>query len=267
MDDILRTIMESLIENKLSEINSLHPNLKFLLEVEQNDKLPFLDICIERHENMPPFTWYCKSADTGLILNFHAMAPKSYKRSVIQGFVYRIYRACSSWKKIHEGLIKAKDILERNQYPPNFYELIISASTENIVKPSIEKVNNADVNNKNLPAKVNLIIQYIGLPTDNFIKQLKCSNTSIQPVATLQKQTTFLPSLKPNLKEELRSSVVYKMTFPGCHACYVGQTSQHMPTCFKEHSNHKNKPVRKHFDLCIGAKLQTSDVRILASLN
>ena len=36
MDDILRTIKESLTENKLSEINSLHPNLKFTLEVEQN---------------------------------------------------------------------------------------------------------------------------------------------------------------------------------------------------------------------------------------
>ena len=141
MDAILRTIKESLIENKLSEINSLHPNLKFTLEVEQNGKLPFLDICIEHHESTLSSTWYCKPTDTELILNFHAMAPKRYKRSVIQAFVYRIYRACSSRKKFHESLIKAKDILERNQYPPNFYEPIISATAEKIVKPYIEKVN------------------------------------------------------------------------------------------------------------------------------
>ena len=104
MDDILRTIKESLIENKLSENNLLHPNLKFTLEVEQNGKLPFLDICIEHHESSLPSTWYCKPIDTGLILNFHSMAAKcskkQHKRSVIKGFVYRIYRACSSWKKI-----------------------------------------------------------------------------------------------------------------------------------------------------------------------
>ena len=76
IDDTLRTIKESLIENKLSEINSLHPNLKFTLEVEQNCKLPFLDICIEHHENTLSFTWYCKSTDTGLILNFHAIATR-----------------------------------------------------------------------------------------------------------------------------------------------------------------------------------------------
>ena len=90
MDDILRTIKENLIENKLSEINSLHPNLKFTLQIEQNGKLPFLDIYIEHDENALSSTWYCKPTDTGLILNFNAMAPKRYKRSVIQGCVYGI---------------------------------------------------------------------------------------------------------------------------------------------------------------------------------
>ena len=91
-----------------------------------------------------------------------------------------------------------------------------------------EKVNNDDANSKNLPAKVNLTIQCRGLPTDNFIKQLKRSKAPIQPIVTLRKQKTFLPFLKPNVKEELRSSVVYNITCPGCHTCYVGQTSQHM---------------------------------------
>ena len=163
MDDILRTIKESLIENKLSEINSLHPNLKFTLEVEQNGKLPFLDIYIEHYESSPPSTWYCKPIDTGLILNFHSMAAKCskkhHKHSVIKGFFYRIYRACSSWKKFHESLIKAEDILEWNQYPPNFFKPIISATIEKIVKSCTDKDNNNDADNENSPAKVNLIIQ------------------------------------------------------------------------------------------------------------
>ena len=143
-------------------------------------------MCIEHHESTLSSSWYCKPADTGLSLNFHAMAPRHYKRSVIQGFVYRIYRACRPWKKFHESLIKGKNILEQNQYPPNFYEPIISAITEKIVKPCIEKVNNDDANNENLPAKVNLIIKYRDLPTDNLIKQLKRSIAPIEPVVTLR---------------------------------------------------------------------------------
>ena len=135
MDNILTTIKESLIDSKLSEINSLQSKLKFTLEVEQNGNLPFLDICVEHHEGTLCSTRYCKPTDTGLILKFHAMAPKSYKNSVIQGFVYRIYRVCSLWKKLYESLIKAEAILEQNQYPPNFYEPIISATVEKTVKP------------------------------------------------------------------------------------------------------------------------------------
>ena len=74
-------------------------------------------------------TWYNKPTDTGLIINFHALAPKKYKWSVVSGFVYRIHRACSNWEHFHTSLEKAKRILERNQYPPDFYEPII----ENIV--------------------------------------------------------------------------------------------------------------------------------------
>ena len=81
-----------------------------------------------------------------------------------------------------------------------FYETIISATLEKIVKPCNEKVNNDDASNENSPTKVNLITQYRDLPTDNFIKQLKCSEAAIQPVVTLRKQKTFLPSLKPNVK-------------------------------------------------------------------
>ena len=46
MDDIRRTIKQQFIQIKFKEINALHPNLKFTLEVEAEGKIPFLDLCI-----------------------------------------------------------------------------------------------------------------------------------------------------------------------------------------------------------------------------
>ena len=69
MDDIVRKIKVDLIENKLVEINSLHPKLKFTLEVERNKKLSFLDMCIEQN-------------------NINLFIPKRYKRSFAQGFIF-----------------------------------------------------------------------------------------------------------------------------------------------------------------------------------
>ena len=79
-------------------------------------------------------TWYANPTDTGLIMNFHALAPKRYKRSVVSGFVHRIYRACSDWNAFHESLERAKKILQKNQYPEAFYEPIISETLTKIIQ-------------------------------------------------------------------------------------------------------------------------------------
>ena len=87
MDVIITTTKTTEVNNKLSEINQLHDNLKFTTETETEGRLPFLDLCIVHSENELFTTWYSKPTDTGLIMNFHAVAPRRYKRAVVQGFL------------------------------------------------------------------------------------------------------------------------------------------------------------------------------------
>ena len=75
VDDILRDIKTSEIEGKLQEINSYHPKLKFTIEREIQNSMPFLDMKIIRSENRLTSTWYSKSTDTGLTTKYHALAP------------------------------------------------------------------------------------------------------------------------------------------------------------------------------------------------
>ena len=133
MDDILTVIRRNELAEKLARINQIHGNLKFTSESESEGRLPFLDLCIVHRDNELYTTWYTKPTDTGLIMNFHAVAPRRYKRAVVQGFVHRIFRACSSWEAFHESLTRAKQVLERNQYPPEFYDTIISQTIEKIL--------------------------------------------------------------------------------------------------------------------------------------
>ena len=125
MDGILREIKRSQIEAKLAEINNSHPNLAFTIEREVDGSLPFLDMQIIHNDSFILSTWYSKPTDTGLILNYHFLALRRYNKSVVSGFVHRIFRACSTWKHFHNSMQRAKVMLERNQYPPNFYEPII----------------------------------------------------------------------------------------------------------------------------------------------
>ena len=117
MDDILGIIKQQFIQTKVKEINALHVNLKFTIEVEAEGKIPFLDLRINNVNNKLSSTWFCKPTSTGLIMKYHALAPKCYKRSVVKGFVHKVYRACSSWENFHDSMEKVKMILQRNQYP------------------------------------------------------------------------------------------------------------------------------------------------------
>ena len=96
MDDIFRDIVKSQSDQKLDEINALHDSLIFTREREKNGSLSMLDMSINNKQGQLSSTWYYKPSDTGLILNYHALAPKRYKRAIVAGFVHIIYRAYST---------------------------------------------------------------------------------------------------------------------------------------------------------------------------
>ena len=76
MDDILREITRSWVEQKLEEINNIHKNLEFTLKTEVDHNLSFLDMqLIHDHETGKlSSTWYFKPTDSGLIMNNHALS-------------------------------------------------------------------------------------------------------------------------------------------------------------------------------------------------
>ena len=256
MDDIFRNIKKNKIESKLKEINSYHPSLKFTCEIECDGCLPFLDMKVTNNIGMLFSTWYCKPTDTGLVMNFHALAPKKYKRAVIAGFVHRIYRACSSWELFHESIERAKVILRQNQYPSVFYEKIIHDTLTRIVEKTVKE--REEMNDPFLP-----FLQYGGKCSESYARDILKTGVSVRVIFTLRKVRTVMPSLKEPIEKPMKSCVVYKISCPRCNACYVGQTRRHLQTQFHEHLNRKG-PVKEHVANC-DIDLSFDDVDILGS--
>jgi hypothetical protein len=280
MDDILREINCREADSKLADINNLHPNLSFTIEREKDGTLPFLDMQLIHEGHQLTSTWYSKPTDTGLILNYHALAPKRYKRSVVSGFVHRIYRACSNWKLFHISLQKAKATLEHNQYPPSFYDPIIQQTVRDIIAPKEVTPNQPSVpaaQTDTLPAnsgvatpppveipKRSIFIQYRGKSTEDYARSLHKCNAPCNIVMTLRKLKTILPSLKPPVEKFMRSGVVYQIECARCNAAYVGQTRRHLITRLKEHEKHLSKPVAQHMREC-NSTWNMETTKILAS--
>ena len=262
VDDVIRSIRKDGVDAKLTEINSLHPNLKFTVERPQNGRIPFLDMEIINNNGHLSSTWYQKPTDTGLVMNFHSVAPLCYKKSVVAGFVHRIHRVCSSWEHLHNSLLKAKETLERNQYPPQFFDPIINDTMEKL-RPHTMEEKKQQTEGTQTPYKHLFRIQYRGRLTDSYIKKLRSWETSIQPVITLRKLKSCMPSLKESIPMKLVNQVVYQITCSGCRACNVGQTSRHLTTRFSEHRTRSAGPVKRHFLQCINRKPTWDDIIIL----
>ena len=208
-------------------------------------------------------TWYNKPTDTGLIMNYHALAPKRYKRSVVSGFVHRIYRACSTWDNFHTSLEKAKRVLEKNQYPPTFYEPIIRQALQDVLNIPADQQSPQITENTCSVEKKRLTIQYRGKCTEEYARALHKTSAPCIIVMTLRKLKTVLPSLKPPVEKLLKSGIVYNLTCPRCLACYVGQTSRHMQTRLKEHIQREG-PMKQHLSKC-GTTIKETNVDILQS--
>ena len=258
MDDIFREIDEKQCENKLAEINNYHSSLAFTAEKEEGGELPFLDCKLINHDGCLSSTWYCKPTDTGLIMNFHALAPMKYKRACVTGFVYRVYRACSSWENFHESIKKTKTILLKNQYPPRFTERIIHDTLEKIIVCAIKQKEDLSDN------PYILRIQYRGKCTEKYARDLRKTGVPLRVVYTLRKLKTVTPSLKEPVDMSLRSGIVYKLSCPRCNACYVGATSRHLQVRFKEHVGKKTSAVSRHLKIC-GARGEEMDMEVLGS--
>ena len=72
VDDILRTMLVEGGEYLLNFANTMHPNLKFTLESEDNEGgLSFLDMRVEHVGNKIEVSWYTKETDTGVVLNYN----------------------------------------------------------------------------------------------------------------------------------------------------------------------------------------------------
>ena len=79
MDGIVRDMNTTQINNKFEEINKLDENLKFTMERQEDHSLIHLDMRIihDKSSGKLSSTWYNKPTDTVLIMNYHALVPKT----------------------------------------------------------------------------------------------------------------------------------------------------------------------------------------------
>ncbi|XP_073827824.1 uncharacterized protein, partial [Musca autumnalis] len=129
VDDLFVVIKESAIDETLQSFNSYHKNIKFTIEMENDNKLPYLDTMVIRNNKELKMNWYMKPTASGRIINFLSKHPKRIIINTAKNLIYRVLTI--SDEEFHqENILKIKNILHKNSFPRNLINNLIKEYTQ-----------------------------------------------------------------------------------------------------------------------------------------
>ena len=110
--------------------------LNFTFESGLDNKLPFLNVLVEKQDHRFKTIVYRKPTDVGACMNAEGDAPTQYKSSVIKGFLYRAKKLCTDKCDMMLEIKRAKQILVNNGYSNSEVEKEIRSFLGSLDKPT-----------------------------------------------------------------------------------------------------------------------------------
>ena len=213
-------------DNILQIINNIDDTIKFTMEKEKDNILPFLDVKVIKNEiGILSFDVYRKPTNKESYLNFYSGHNDHIKFGVMIGFFLRAYRVCDAFYLDLE-ITRIYDSFLKLHYP----RFLISAAHKKariiFYNPKIKKKQ----------CKTTIILPECN--TSNNIKSLL--NKEYQFVQktynTIGKYTRRVPG-KPKNSE----AGVYKIPCNDCDSIYIGETGKSLSIRIKQHKQAYNR--------------------------
>ena len=195
-------------------LNSRHPNIKFTFEKEKDNKIVFLDMCINKTNHRFCSSVFRKGMSIGLCTNFSSFFPFFYKIGLIKTLVHQTFAISISWIFFRGETKNTENLLEKNMYLSYVIDKQIKLFLNNKLFENDTPEENTNKENrtyKKLPCIGNISVK-IEKKTDELYKRF-CKITDNNTVLT--------PFRLPNA---LRSFVVYKFLCARFQSCYIGET-------------------------------------------
>ena len=125
----------------LAYLNCQNENIKFTIEKEKENILPFLDIYIKRTESGINTSIYKKETDTGLLSNYNSFVSFKYKIYLIKALLDRIFKINNTWSGFHNDLENMKETLQKNSFTSKIIDQNINKSLNDKLSKNCENKN------------------------------------------------------------------------------------------------------------------------------
>ena len=217
-------------------LNQQHSSIKFTVETESNNSLPFLDCKVERCGDQFSTSVFRKSSFSGLTMSFFSSCCKRFKLNSVKTLIYRAYTICSSYVSLHSEFQFITDMFFQNGFP------------KSLIQNSINKFLNSKYH-QNCPAisvpkkPIYFSNLYFGHKSVEFnikIRELVSEyfpHVQLHSVLVNPFNIGSLFPFKDSLPMSLRSRVVYKYSCErvNCPSVYYGSTIRALSARVAEH--------------------------------
>lgn len=230
VDDILIRFKgtDRQLTNFFDFLNSLHPKIKFTLEIEVNNSINFLDLTITKVNNKHQFSIFHKETHTDTIIPSSSFHPMSHKLAFFHSSLHRLITIPLSQEDYNKELDRIYQIAINNGYHTSLVNKLLKQKTYkktlNLIYPNVQTKNKTNYNS----------LTYIGnisTKIGNHIKRFTNCNISFKTINSLGK---YIKNNKDTTKLESKSGV-YKLSCGNCEKAYIGQTGRSFKDRIKEH--------------------------------
>ena len=204
----------------LDHLNNLCEKIQFTMEIEEENRLPFLDVLVKRNENTLTTSVFRKKTHTDRYLHFRSHHHPQVKTSVVSCLKSRAERVCTG-DGLKEELNHLSSVFQANGYPHAVTAGVLNkkrrcppTSAEDdeqkmLVLPYV----------KGLSEKIRLVCRPLNI------------KTAFRSSSTLRSLLTHVKAPTP---PEEQKCVVYRVPCE-CGSVYVGETGRQMKTRIEEH--------------------------------
>ena len=218
-------------------LNNLVPSIKFKVEWEKDNKIPFLDVLIIRDPNRYKFTVYRKPTFSISYIHYFSYHDISIKSSIASNLFLRALRICSPDMRESEFKI-IRQQLNSLRYPDHVIEKAIYKANQIFYRPQRSETVNSYQNK-------------IKIPYLSTLKQLVDPLGKRNPFIFSYPKTIGSSVVNVYQKRENKEVGVYTIPCKNCDKSYVGFTNKSLSQRIVEHKRsirygQENSAVFKH---------------------
>lgn len=219
------------LEKLHNYLNTLAPKLKFTLEIEQDNRINFLDLTLEKNNNKFDYKIYRKPTTSDQTIHFSSFHPYSQKMAAYNSLVYRLLKVPLSTSNYENELKIIKHIATANGYRSNLIDKLVAKKRDKIRNTgnNEQPINN----NESMNSSKFVCVEYSHNIDHGLKKTLNNQNIKLTFRTTNKIRNILQPKTTNN--DKYRRSGVYRIKCSDCTSVYVGQTGRAFKTRYKEH--------------------------------